>query len=247
MLSFFLDPYLEKAYRTNGMMRRSVILSLLLGVFAPLSASRGLGAQENLSVTIVPSFGLISPDTYFYEVFANFADDEPTEWTTGTLGRAALVGVALEVGLQDRGLFLRGEVARSFRGWLSAVHGIVQPRVLFDPPTIVNTWLDLPASVTFANLQLVLPAQLELAGIRPFFSVGGGGKWYSFGAPLQENTVEAILPSEGFTASLELGAGASFSLFGLALEGQIRDSINKYWGKTQHDLAFTGGVKWTVR
>lgn len=229
-------------------MKRSILShTLILAGLCAWITPQSIWAQEAWSVAVVPRLGLISPDTYFYEVFANFADDDPTEWTTGSLGRAAFVGLGLEVGMENRGLYLRGEIARSFDGWLSAVHGIVRPRVLFDPPQIINTWLDVPAAVTFANLQIVLPAQLELAGVRPFFLAGGGGKWYSFGDPRQENTVEAILPSEGFTASLELGAGIWYSLFGLNLEAQVRDSINKYWDKTQHDLVFSGGIRWRVR
>jgi hypothetical protein len=229
-------------------MKKSILVHtlILLGSWSCIT-TQNVGAQQAWSIGVVPRFGLISPDTYFYEVFANFADDEPTEWTNGALGRAAVVGLGLEVGLENRGFFLRGEIARSFSGWLLATHGIVRPRVLFDPPQIVNTWLDIPASVTFANLQVVLPAQLEVAGIQPFFLAGGGGKWYSFGEPRQENTVEAILPSEGFTASLELGAGIWYSLFGLNLEAQVRDSINKYWSKTQHDLVFSGGLRWRIR
>lgn len=228
-------------------MTRSRIIPFLALTLSVLAGPESLGAQEDLSVRIVPGFGLLDPDAYFYEVFANFADDEPTEWTTGTLGRAALVGVALELGWEDRGVFLRGEISRSFGGWLSAVHGIVRPRVLFDPPEIVNTFLDVPTSITFANIQLLLPTQVDLVGIQPYFLVGGGGKWYEFGDPRQENTVEAILPSGGFTVALELGAGATFTLYGLDFDAQIRDSINKYWDKTQHDLSLSGGLRWRLR
>lgn len=216
-------------------------MAVLAGGAVPLEA------QSALEVRVVPRIGLTNPDTYLYEVFANFADDDPTEWTNGSLGRAALLGVAVELGQENRGLFLRGELARTFGGWLSAVHGIVRPRVLFDPPEIVNTLLDVPASLMFANLQLILPTQLEVAGIRPYLLAGGGGKWYQFGDPRQENTVEAILPSGGFTAAVDLGVGAFFSFYGLELDAQIRDSINKYWDKTQHDLLFSGGLRWPIR
>lgn len=227
-------------------MTRSSVFLLLVWALSTLAGPVDLAAQEDLSLRIIPRFGLVSPDAYFYEVFANFADDEPTEWTTGELGRAALVGVAVELGREDRGIFLRGELSRSVGGWLSAVHGIVRPRVLFDPPVIINTFLDVPTSITFANLQMVLPTQFDLAGVRPYFLVGGGGKWYGFGDPRQENTVEAILPSGGFTAALELGAGATFSLQGLEFDAQIRDSINKYWDKTQHDLIVSVGLRWPL-
>jgi len=39
----------------------------------------------------------------------------------------------------------------------------------------------------------------------------------------------------------------SFSVFGLVFDTQMRDSINKYWGKTQHDLIFSQGLIWRIR
>jgi hypothetical protein len=226
-------------------MTRIPIVPLL--IFSVICSPTALAAQDDLIIRIIPRVGLMSPDVYFYEEFANFAHDEPAEWTTGSLGRAAVVGLALEVKFGDRGIFLRGELSRSFSGWLSAVHGIIRPRIFFDPPEIVNTWLDVPASVTFANMQMVLPTQFKPWGIQPYAMVGGGGKWYHFGTPTEPNTVEAILPSDGFTPALELGAGFSYSLFGVVFDTQIRDSINRYWEKTQHDLIFSQGLVWRIR
>lgn len=226
-------------------MRRYPSLLLLIASVAGWSSEAQ--GQDDLSVRVIPRFGLLSPDTYFYEEFANFADDEPVEWTTGYLGRALVAGVGVEVGLESQGIFLRGEVVRSFSGWLSAVHGIVTPRVYWEPPEIVNTWLDVPTAMTFANLQLVLPTRFQPWGIRPYVLAGGGGKWYQFGAPTRPNTVEAILPSDGFTANLDLGAGFSLTLFGLDVDVQFQDTVNRYWGKTQHDLIFSGGLAWRVR
>jgi len=223
------------------------ILKLPLLIFTLAGWSGALSAQDGSTVHIIPRVGLLSPDTYFYEEFANFADDEPAEWTTGSLGRTALVGLALEVKFGDRGVFLRGELSRSFGGWLSAVHGIIKPRVFYDPPEIVNTWLDVPASVTFATVQVVFPTQFKVGGIQPYALVGGGGKWYHFGTPTEPNTVEATLPSDGFTPALELGAGITYSLFGLVFDSQVRDTINEYWGKTQHDLIFSQGLVWRIR
>ncbi len=226
-------------------MKRILLLHLLILHLA--GGPECVAAQDDLTIRIIPRFGLLIPDAYFYEEFANFADDEPVEWTTGYLGRAALVSAGVEVGLEDRGIYLRAEVASSFSGWLSAVHGIVRPRTLFEPPEIVNTWLDVPAALTFANLQLVLPTQFELWGIRPYVMAGGGGKWYHFGTPTEPNTVEAILPSDGFTVALDLGAGVSLTLYGLAFDLELKDSISRYWGKTQHDLIFSGGLAWRLR
>jgi len=219
------------------------VIAALLSIGSPAS----LSAQDDLTIRIVPRVGLTSPDSYFYEEFASFAGDESTEWTTGSLGRALYVGLGIEVGYEGRGIFLRGEMAHTFGGWLSVAHGIVTPRVLFEPPGIVNTFLDVPAAITFACLQVVLPTRFEVGGVRPYGFVGGGGKWYHFGSPTEPNTVEATLPSKGFTATLELGGGVFFSLLGLVFDAQARDSINRYWGKTQHDLVFSVGLFWRIR
>jgi hypothetical protein len=227
----------------NKALTRLCLVALFWGIGVPSAAK----AQEGLAIRLIPRIGITSPDEYFYEEFANFADDEPAEWTNGSLGRAAYVGLGLEVGREDRGFFFRGQLAHTFEGWLSVVHGIIRPRVLFEPPEIINTFLDVPAALTFASIQLILPAQLEVAGVRPYGLLGGGGKWYHFGSPTEANTVEAILPSNGFTASLEVGAGVSFSILGLDFDAQARDAINRYWGKTQNDLIFSAGLLWRVR
>jgi hypothetical protein len=220
-------------------------LKLLLAIFVLCAPEAS--AQDGLAIRIIPRFGLLDPDAYFYEEFVSFAEDTPTEWTTGSLGRAAYVGLGVEVGLEERGIFLRGEVGRSFEGWLSAVHGYVQPRIFFEPPAIINTWIDVPAALTFASAQLVLPARLELWGIHPYFLLGGGGRWYQFDDPAEPVTVDAILPSNGFTLSADFGGGIYLDLFGLTLDLQARDALNRYWGKNQNDLVFSGGLVWRVR
>ena len=59
--------------------------------------------------------------------------------------------------------------------------------------------------------------------------------------------MEAILPSDGFTANLDLGAGLVFALWGLDFDIQARDALNRYWGKNQNDLVFSGGLIWRIR
>ena len=228
------------------MIRTPKLLPALALVALALLFPTGAGAQEDLTVRIIPRFGLLDPDDYFYEEFVSFAEDTPTEWTTGSLGRAAYAGLGVEVGLEDRGIFLRGELGRSFEGWLSAVHGYVQPRIFFEPPAIINTWIDVPAALTFATAQLILPTRFVFWGIRPYFLLGGGGKWYHFDEPTEPLTVDAILPSNGFTLTADLGGGIYVDVLGLTLDLQARDTLNRYWGKNQNDLIFSGGIAWQV-
>ena len=223
-------------------MSRTLTLLLAAALFPSLTAS----AQEDLTIRIIPRFGLLNPGAYFYEEFSSFAQDTPMEWTTGTLGRAAYVGLGVEVGREDRGIYLRGEAGRSFEGWLSAVHSYVKPRIFYDPPEIINTWIDVPAALTFASAQLILPTRLEIWKIRPYVLLGGGGKWYDFGDPTEPVTVDAILPSNGFTVSADFGGGLNLDLFGITFDFQARNELSRYWGKYQNDLIFSGGLVWTV-
>lgn len=217
---------------------------LVLTVCTALLLPAPVVAQDGLTLKVFPRAGLVAPDDYFYEVFTNFSGDGPVEWTTGSVGRAFVAGLGVEMGFGGDGLLVRGEILRSFDTWLLATHGIVQPRVLFEPPRIVNTFLDVPTTLTFTSVQVVLPTRLELWHLKPYVLLGVGGKRYGFGESTQPNDVGAVLPSDGFTWGGDLGGGFTIDAFGLSVDVQLRDTINRYWGKTQHDLLFTGGVLW---
>ncbi len=225
---------------------RPAAAALLLVLLLALVPVGGASPQEGVRVSLIPRFGLLSPAETFYEEFENFSGDGYVEWTSGSLGRAALVGLGVEMGFGELGVQLRGEVSRSFEGWLTATHGVLIPRVYFEPPSVVNTWLDVPAALTFAGVQAILPTRLSYRGVQPYVLLGFSGKWYSFGDPTEDNTVEAILPSGGFEPSADLGAGVTFGLFGLTFEAQLRDNVSRYWDRIQHDLSLSGGVVWRV-
>jgi hypothetical protein len=217
-----------------------------LAVCAVLLLPGLVHGQDGLTVKLVPRAGLAAPDRYFYEVFTNFAGDGPVEWTTGSLGRAFVAGLGVQVGFGGDGVLVRGEILRSFDTWLQATHSIVQPRVLFEPPRIVNTFLDVPMTFTFTSLQVVLPMRLELWRAKPYVLLGVGGKRYGFGESTRPNEAGAVLPSNGFTWGGDLGGGFTFEAFGVTADVQFRDAITRYWGKTQHDLLFTGGLLWRL-
>lgn len=227
-------------------MRVSRSLALAAALLATLVP--GVAAQNGTRVSLYPRVGLSSPDGYFYEYFKNFYGDGPMEWTSGSLGRSFAAGLGVEVSFGERGLLVRGEVLRTFDGWLSSVHSLERPRVLFEPPEIINTWLDVPTAVTATSVQLILPTRLEIWRVSPYVLAGVGGKFYDFGEPTEANEVEATLPDNGFTWGGDLGAGVTLPFWkGLTLDLQVRDALTKYWGKTQHDLYYTGALLWRVR
>lgn len=210
---------------------------------APAQQLPGAGAEAlPRAVRVYPRIGLIDPDRYFYEYFLNFAGDGQTEWTTGSLGRALVAGAGVEVRLGSGAAYLRGEVLRSFDGWLSAAHSWETLRDLFTPPEIRTVWFDLPATVTLTSLQLVLPTRLELGPVKPYVLVGAGGKHYAFGEPTMANEVDATFPADGFTWGGDVGAGLTARVLGLTIDVQARDAWSRYWGKYQHDMMYTGTV-----
>ena len=202
----------------------------------------GAGLAQN-SVSFYPRVGLLAPDTYLYEQYENFVGDAPTEWSTGSLGRSLLIGVGMELKLGDSGLLIRGEIGRSFEGWLRVSHSVIVPRMFFNPPYIYTTWLDAPYTMTTTSLQLVLPTRLTLWRAEPYVVAGGGGKLYEFGETTLPNEVDAVLPTDGFTWGGDVGAGITMPLFGnLTLDLQARDAFSKYWGKWQHDFIYSGAL-----
>ena len=228
----------------NGIMSTSFQFALAIGAALLLPGSAQ--AQGRMVVKLLPRAGLVAPDQYFYEMFTNFAGDGPVEWTSGSLGRAFTAGLGVEVGFGGDRFLVRGEILRSFDAWLLATHGIVQPRVLFEPPRIVNTFLDVPMTLTFTSLQVVLPTRLELWRAKPYVLLGVGGKRYGFGEPTRPNDVGAVLPAAGFTWGGDLGGGFTVEIFGVTADAQLRDAITRYWDKAQHDLLFTGGLLWPL-
>jgi hypothetical protein len=225
---------------------RTFLIFLLVAVSGAVTSREGR-AQSDWTIEVIPRAGLVAPDSYFYEVFENFVGDGPVEWTTGSLGRAFVAGVGVEVDAGQTGLLFRAEVLRSFDTWLLVSHNLIVPRVFFEPPQLVTTWLDVPATVTMTSVQAVLPLQLAPWGLEPYVLAGVGGKFYSFGEPTRPNDVSATLPSDGFTWGGDVGAGLVVPLFGLTFDVQARDAINRYWDKTQHDLVYSGALKWRIR
>lgn len=219
----------------------------LAAATAPLAAQSPEAPAPPRAVRVYPRFGILHPDTYFYEYFKNFTGDGLTEWTTGYLGRAWVVGAGLEVRLGDSGVQLRGEAVRSVDGWLSAGHSIETLRDLYFPPEVVTTWLDVPTTLTLVSAQVVLPTKLELGPVEPYVLVGAGGKHYAFGDPTAANEVEATLPQDGFTWGADVGAGVTFRFKGLQFDVQARDAVSKYWGKYQHDILYTGALSMGLR
>ena len=230
-----------------------ILLPLALAGTAVALTGAGAAAQVPVApaaprgVRFYPRAGLVDPDAYFYEHFKNFTGDGLTEWTSGYLGRAFVAGAGMEIRLGGSGAYLRGEVLRSADAWLYVAHSVETLRDMFIPPEVVTTWLDVPVTWTLASVQVVLPTKLEIGPFKPYVLVGGGGKSYAFGDPTTETDVEPTYPEDGFTWGADLGAGVTFRFKGLQLDVQARDALSRYWGKSEHDMLYTGALSLGLR
>jgi len=220
-------------------MRKRPTLPALAAALLALPAA--LAAQGN-ALRISPRVGLLAPDPYLYEYFANFSGDGPVEWTTASLGRTLALGLSLERDFLGGAVVVRGEMMGAFEGWTSVAHSVVKARDLFEPPYVETTWMDVPSSLAMVSFQALFPTRLVLGRFRPYVMAGLGGKYYDFGEPTPLNEVNATLPENGFTWGGDLGAGFTVPFKGFTWDVQGRDAMNRYWGKTQHDFLFTAGV-----
>jgi hypothetical protein len=227
--------------------RPIAIAAIALCGGAALPGQEPASGDGSLRIAIIPRAGLVMPDGYLYEQYVNFSGDGPVEWTNGSLGRALVLGLACEIGHADGAFMLRGEILRSFDAWLSAAHSVVVPRQLFEPPRVETTWLDARTAITMVSAQIILPTRLTLWRTQPYILAGVGGKRYDFGDPTTANEAQAILPASGTTWGADIGAGITRPLLGLSLDLQVRDAMNRYWGKTEHDLVATAGLAWRIR
>jgi hypothetical protein len=228
--------------------RRIPPLAAMLSLAAGLTLLPG-AAEAQVHFSIYGRGGLYAPDEYFYEEFQKFADEEPTKWSTGSLGRSGMFGVGTELWWGDGDIRVRGELMRTVDAWLRVSHSILYPRILWEPPRIVTEWLDVPYAATLATVQVVLPTRLTIWKVEPFFLVGGGAKYYHFDDPTYPpQDDEVIFPEDGFAYLAEVGFGITIPVWkGLGVEAQVRDTTNKYWQKRQHDFLFSGYVSWTFR
>jgi hypothetical protein len=218
---------------------KPIFPSLLALAFTAVPSA--LAAQET-TLRISPRMGMMAPDPYLYEYFANFSGDGPVEWTTGTLGRTLVLGMSVERDFEGGAVVLRGELMGAFGGWTSVAHSIVKARDLYDPPYVETTWMDVPSSLATVSVQALFPLRIVVGPLRPYVMAGLGGKYYDFGVPSPANTVNATLPTNGFTWGGDVGAGLTVPFLGITWDLQGRDALNRYWGKTQHDFLFTAGV-----
>jgi hypothetical protein len=198
-------------------------------------------AASQTTFSIYSRNGLLAPDAYFYEVYSSFVEN--AAWTSGSLGRSFVTGLGVELGFEGTGIKFRGEVLRSFEGWLRISDNRIVGRQLFNPPYITTAWYDAAYTMTLTSFQVVLPTKLRLWGVQPYVTVGGGGKFYDFGETTEENTTEALVPKDGFTWGGDLGAGLLLHLFGgVTVDLQARDAITKYWGKLENDFIYSGAL-----
>lgn len=207
-------------------------------------------AAQDLAVRVIPRAGIITPADYFYIQFGRFGLG-PVRWTESWILATPTVGLTAEVEIGGSDLWIRGEVLRTIGGETEVVYARAQEPVGINPPEIARTYYYIPTDLTVGSVDLAFPTRFRLPyGIQPYFTGGIGGKRYTFDrsafGPLDELPDDMILPQQGVTLMLNVGAGITVQVAGLTFDLLARDAISEYWERQQHDVTLLAGLTWTV-
>jgi hypothetical protein len=200
-------------------------------------------AQLDAQILIMPRAGVLTPADWFFEVFHHFGID-PLEWTQGAIQRSPIAGAAAELVAEQLGLRMRAELLRTIGSETSLTHAVLHTPSGFNPPHVVRTRYVVPSAITMASIDLVLPTRLMLPlGIQPYVSAGAALKHYAFdNSELQPLADLIVLPKDGATAAINIGAGATIRVRGAHLDLLVRDAISHYWNRRQHDVMVVAGL-----
>lgn len=224
------------------MKRWIVPLTLVAGFAVPAIGV----AQDGLMIRVTPRAGVMTPADWFYEEFRHFGLD-PMEWTEAAILRAPVAGLAVEAEIPGTGLWIRGEVLRTFDAITSMTHAVLIPTNGFDPPRVERTPYRVATSVTTGTLDLALPTLLRIGPVQPYVTAGVGAKRYAFDTdPFLDLQDRVVLPQSGVVPMANVGAGATARVAGVTVDLQVRDALSEYWGRVQHDVMVLAGVTWQV-
>lgn len=217
----------------------ALAVAFVLGAWPAASQA----AAQSLQLRITPRAGAMTPADWFYEEFEHFGV-EPLEWTEAALLRAPVIGLSAELAVMDDALWIRGEILRTVGQELSITHAFLRPPSGFDPPRVLRTPFTLDAAVTTATLDVALPTRFRLPlGLQPYVTAGVGGKRYDFDvAPVLSHDDQIVLPQEGTTWLVNVGAGLTARVAGLQLDLLVRDALSEYWENQQHDVIVLLGL-----
>lgn len=220
---------------------RRMIAALGLAAIVGLAPARA--CTQTLELRITPKAGAVTPADWFYEEFAHFGAD-PLEWTEAALQEAPVVGISAEIAVLDDALWIRGEVLRTIGQNVSVTHAYLQPPGGYEPARVIRTPFLLDAALTIGTLDLAFPTRFRLPlGLQPYVTAGVGGKRYDFDvSDIAAYDDQMVLPQEGVTWVLNVGAGATARILGLNLDFLVRDAVSEYWEKQQHDVTLLLGV-----
>lgn len=216
---------------------------VMIGAAAVGAALPPSAPAQDFELRITPRAGMVTPADWFYEEFAHFGVGD-LEWTEAALEAAPLLGLTAELALFDDALWIRAEVLRTVGQDVSVTHAFLREPTGFNPPRVLRTPFLLDAALTIGSVDVALPTRFRLPlGLQPYVTAGLGGKRYDFDAgPIEQYDDQMVLPQEGVTLVVNLGAGLTAHLLGLDLDLLVRDALSEYWDKQQHDVVFLFGL-----
>jgi hypothetical protein len=222
--------------------RSLAIVAVTVGSLVPAVAA----GQDWLEVRATPRAGLMTPAGWFYVEFPAFGV-QPMTWTEAAIQPAPVAGLAVELAVEELGIWLRGEVLRSVGGTTLVRHAVLHPATQAGPALVQRTQFHVPTVLTLGSVDLGLPLRLRLpAGIQPYVTAGVGGKRYDFDiAELEASELNVVVPRRGVVPLVNVGVGATATIRGWTLDLLVRDAVSEYWAEQQHDVLFLAGL--TIR
>jgi hypothetical protein len=218
-------------------------ISSVTALLLLLLASVPLGAQSRAEMRLIPRLGMLTPADFFYEEYGQFALGS-LDWTQAAIQRSLLGGLTAEVAWEERGVWVRAEVLRTWGAETTLRQVVLLPAVGFNPPSLAEVRYQVPTTLTLGSIDLALPTRLRLSGgIQPYITAGLGAKRYAFDdSGLEESTGRLVRPRPGVTPHVNVGAGATVRIRGAVLDLLLRDAVSEYWDRQQHDVMVLVGL-----
>lgn len=218
------------------------IAALTFVLAGPLAAA----AQAGPHVRVIPRAGAVTPADWFYVEYKHYGT-LPTEWTEASILQAPVVGLGVELEFPDAAVWVRGEVVRTVDARLKMTHVVQLQPSGFEPARQEKTFYRVDARVTSGTLDAAFPTVFRVGPVQPYVTAGLGATHYDFDtAPFTDLSDRVVLPQPGTVWAANLGVGAKIHVLGVALDLQIRDAVNRYWERTQHNVMWLGGVSWEL-
>ena len=216
---------------------------LILSLVIP----RPLSAQVEVHARLAGQVGFIAPRGPLYDRETGGFEDWDLSRSVTDLGSYPLLGLSIDIGDPQLGIWIKGRVNRSiglqadFTGWGIYVCPPGAICLAWVPPPQRFDWR-LDASITEVGLDVVLPTRLSLNLLEPYVVAGMGVRHFQFDRPDQSEWRKFHPPGDGAEWSFRVGGGMDLRLMSRNFSLSVIDSMSEYWGDLRHHVIVEVGV-----